>query len=109
MILVGTNVSRWENDMRVKAIEKTYYDRQDRMPGDVFEMDDRESVQIKILSVLGKIEVLNASEKTQAPSYTAKIVEAEEEEPRKSGAMTTEGDSLTPRRVYRRRDMRAER
>lgn len=100
--------------MRVKALQKGYYNRRDRMPGEVYEMDDREEAQAKLLSILGKIEIL--------PGHTTRAMKAEEpQQPTEPAAdQTTEPstevqpmttDSLTSPHTnrYRRRDMRAAR
>jgi len=102
--------------MRVKALVKTYYDRRDRMPGDVYEMDDREDLQIRLLCSLGTIELV----KKEAPKYETKVMEPEPEpaaaaEPEQASSeqapMTSESNALTPLNNpsprYRRRDMRA--
>ena|SRR6185503_2282130 len=107
--------------MRVRALKKTYYNKSDRMPGDIFEMDDRESVDVKVLTALGTIEVVKEEEQkpevsVRQPLYQRTAIEPDPEpsserkpEP-SSDPMTTEGNTLTdtPRRTYRRRDMRAE-
>lgn len=95
--------------MRVRALQKIYYARQDRMPGDVYEMDDRESVDIKILTALGKIEILR-DELVPAPQvYETKVVEAEPAPVEPMATDNSEPVLGAPRRTYRRRDMRAER
>lgn len=102
--------------MHVKALQKGYYDRRDRMPGEVYEMDDREADQAKLLSILGKIEILPVGYITRAMKVEEpkqqQLAEQPVEQPvelpsTEVAPMTT--DSLTPRNRYRRRDMRAAR
>jgi hypothetical protein len=93
--------------MRVRAKAPMYYSRRMYAVGDEYEMDDREHGEAKILSVLGKIDVIQA-----APAYQATAMKAEPEpepEPVPAAPMTTEDDALTGKRIYRRRDMRAQR
>jgi hypothetical protein len=100
--------------MRVKALQKFYYNRRDILPGESFDMDDRESGEARILSVLGKIEILP----TQPAKLETRALVAEEppaapepppvEQPVAAPMTTQSADALTGRRVYRRRDMRAE-
>lgn len=97
--------------MRVKAIQRMYYGKQMREPGDVYEMDDRESNEAMILSTLGKIEIVK--DETATPKYRTAALKAEEptEEPKRPAQpMTTEDNPLVggQRRFYRRRDMKAE-
>jgi hypothetical protein len=108
--------------MRVKALQKIYYGRQDRQPGDTYDMDDREAAEAKILAVLGKIEIVASapeSKKSEAPvktepttRYRAAALSAEEEPSASAEPMTTENTgALTGgerKRFYRRRDMKAE-
>src|SRR5262245_7810677 len=97
--------------MKVRALEKTYYDRRDRMPGDIYDMDDREEAQAKLLAILGKIEFVQAAPGSllDAPKQTAYVTahvtqEAEPEaEPEKPNI-----NPATGKRFYRRRDMRPE-
>lgn len=94
--------------MRVRAIEKIYYDRKEYMPGETFDMDERAAVDINILCVLKKIEkVDDAASVTEVPSYTTKVEEPEEEETTEETS-TEDNPNGTKRRVYRRRDMRPE-
>src|SRR5262245_57463743 len=102
--------------MKVRARQKTYYAGRERLPGDEFEMDDRQHVDIKILTVLGTIEPVEQEEArpAAAPTYraAAMVPEPKAEEPKPAAqVVTTEAaEPLSPeRRVYRRRDMRAER
>jgi hypothetical protein len=104
--------------MRVRAIEKTYYNGQDRMPGDEFEMDDREAVDINILTVLGKIERINdpkaEDHRARAPTTYQTTAAQPEPKPRakedETEAGGKEGETQGPerRRYYRRSDMRPE-
>jgi hypothetical protein len=116
--------------MEVVAKEKIYYGGKDRYPGETFEMDDRQYVDINILLVTGKIEKVRSAAEG-APKYRTKVMEPELQPPPKEeapkpkeeapppesqpqGPMTTEDSALTTssspgRRVYRRRDMRSER
>jgi len=112
--------------MEVKAIEKIYYGGKDRYPGEVFEMDDRQYVDINILLVTGKIEKVRSITE-DAPKYRTKVMEPQppkdtanlkeepppETSPTQQGPMTTEDNPLSSpsqsRRIYRRRDMRSER
>jgi hypothetical protein len=102
--------------MRVRAIEKIYYGGRDRRPGDEYEMDDREDVQINVLCLLGKIERTKSADPPKRPREEERPQKPSEPEkppePEKSTAtspMTTgSGLSENPRR-YKRRDMRAER
>jgi hypothetical protein len=101
--------------MRVKAIQRMYYDKKDRLPGEEYEMDDREYGEAKILAVLGKIEIMPKETVAARRTYETAAVKAEdqpEEKPAAPVAMTTDNsDALvsSPRRQYRRRDMKAER
>jgi hypothetical protein len=97
--------------MKVKALQKIYYAGQDRNPGDEFEMDDRESVNINILTVLGKIEqVAVAKAAPTALTYQTRAIKAEQPEEKKEepNVMTVADFPSTSRRVYRRRDMKSE-
>ena len=102
--------------MRVKAIQKIYYDRRDRMPGDVYDMDDREMSEARTLAALGKIEILPSEPvKRQEPPpkpvvATSSAPDTPEQPKIESKIMTTEtsGDLVgQSRRYYRRRDMKA--
>lgn len=99
--------------MRVKALQKMYYNRRDVLPGEEYDMDDREAVTANLLHALGKIEILKPKVGAQiVPARTVQPVAAPVEEPKPAPApMTTEGtgDALTGgRRQYRRRDLKAE-
>ena len=89
--------------MKVRALEKIYYERRDRMPGEVFDMDDRESVNIRLLCVLKKIELVGRDEKVE----TAAMRPMDPPPERKDESPPAEA-SQDPerRRQYRRRDMR---
>lgn len=101
--------------MRVRALQKTYYDRRDRMPGETYEMDDREEMQAKLLQAIGTIEILP----TQRPAVEARVVEAEADagggsvdDDRPTDPAAADDATEPPRRgrqFYRRRDMRAQR
>lgn len=99
--------------MRVKAKEKIYYARREYQAGEEFDMDDRESVDINILCVTGKIEKVQTDtpKPTQAPKYETRTVQPEppaaEPEQKPPQVMGTENTPLT-RRYYRRRDMQAD-
>jgi hypothetical protein len=101
--------------MRVRAVQKIYYGRRDRHPGDTYDMDDREESEAKILAAIGKIEILGPEAKKPAPAVEYRTA-ALEPEPAPAAAeakpmTTTEDDeALTSgtKRYYRRRDMRAE-
>ena len=111
--------------MRVKALQKMYYNRRDMMPGEEYEMDDRESGEVNILVALGKIELVKEEPKEQpkpaAPAYRTKQMTAADSEnppsedpPPRTGpaqVMTTDNSGLMgpEKRTYRRRDMKAER
>ncbi len=109
--------------MKVRALEKMYYDKRDRMPGDVYDMDDRESSAINLLVAIKKIEIVAdepaPASAAAAPTYTTKVMQPEQpvaqdktQSEMPPGPMTTDNtEGLTggPRRIYRRRDMRSER
>lgn len=90
--------------MRVKARQSMYYGRRMRAIDEVYEMDDREESEAKILAALGKIEILPAEEVKQ--QHHAAAIKAEDP-PSLPEPMTTETSVIEPRR-YRRRDMRSE-
>ena len=111
--------------MKVRALKKTYYAKQDRMPGDVYDMDDREHDAIKVLTLLEIIEVVREEVKQPAPYQTRALAADQSEQSEQpeqqseappppdpaSEPMATEENPLVstgPRRTYRRRDMRAE-
>jgi hypothetical protein len=98
--------------MKVKAIEKMYYGGRDRMPGEVYEMDDRQGVEINVLCLLKKIELVKGEAPTEQSAaatptesidlpltYRTSDLKAEEPQPE---------EEPTKRRYYRRRDSRAE-
>jgi len=117
--------------MKVRAITKMYYGRRDRLPGEVYEMDEREHSEVNVLVALGKLELVKDEEKMPVPymgiDYEKEIAfeetktesiepekaEEPQEEPEPPSSSeekpVTAIDSLTrPKRSYRRRDMRAE-
>jgi ribosomal 50S subunit-recycling heat shock protein len=91
--------------MRVKALEKLYYDRRDVHPGDEYEMDDRESNEIKILEALGKIKVLGPAKPEPEPAAEPEPVNIEESE-----EQVDENELHISRSHgrYRRKDLRSE-
>jgi hypothetical protein len=105
--------------MRVKALQKIYYNRRDILPGETYDMDDREHGEAKILATLGKIEIVEEEKpQAQAPLAPTRALAAEEpareETPPQTsgpvGPMTTDS-GLVPgarRNMYRRRDLKAE-
>jgi len=120
--------------MKVRAITKMYYGRRDRLPGEVYEMDEREHSEVNVLVALGKLELVKDEEKMPVPymgidydprekeiafeetkteSIEPEKAEEPQEEPEPPSSPeekpVTAIDSLTrPKRSYRRRDMRAE-
>lgn len=109
--------------MRVKAKQYMYYDRRGYQAGEEYDMDDREEATAKLLSTLGKIEILSikadqSKPQTQSaqPAQTYRTANLQSEDQHQSqpstkvDPMTTEGDALTgpEKRTYRRRDMRPE-
>lgn len=103
--------------MKVKALKKTYYNRRDVLPGETYEMDDREEAQARALEAIGTIKILKGDQpKQQQTRVQTRAMDAEpaKEEPPQStavGPMTTDS-GLVPgegtRRIYRRRDLKAE-
>jgi hypothetical protein len=112
----------------VVAKEKIYYGGRDRHPGEVFQMDDRQEIDINIMTVLGKIEKVKSAapyrDKAMRPAPPPAKEEAPPEVPPQASqepppdppkVMTTEGNPLTgsespaSKRFYRRRDMRSDR
>jgi hypothetical protein len=97
--------------MRVRAIQRMYYGRRMREPDETYEMDDREESEAKILVALGKIEILKEQIAKAAPAkIETRALKAEEPPaPTPAKVMSTEtAPELTPRRYYRRRDLKAE-
>lgn len=105
--------------MRVKALAKTYYNKQDRFPGDEYDVDERELTQLKALEACGIIQILKEEPQKPRGYRTAAVKPQDEppppwgEEPKQDNpgqVMTTEGSGLVsgPRRRYLRRDMKAE-
>lgn len=99
--------------MRVKALQSMYYGKRMRAVDEEYDMDDREGSEANILAALGKIEILK-------PKLEARVMKAEApqpvqqaEEPKSTPVQpmgTESADALTGnRRVYRRRDLKAER
>jgi hypothetical protein len=88
------------------------------MPGDVYDMDDREEVSINVLCLLGKIEriadaQIAAAKKPAQPdrTYPTAALEPQPEAGRAQGEEASgeeESDAPTKRRYYRRRDLRPE-
>jgi hypothetical protein len=102
------------NAMRVKALQKFYYNRRDMLPGESFEMDDREVGEAKILATLGKIEILKQTMEAQPAKQPQKQQQAApetlpplQEQRAAVGPMTTDS-GMPMRRQYRRRDLKAE-
>lgn len=102
--------------MRVKALQKFYYNRRDMLPGETFEMDDREAGEAKILSTLGKIEILKQTmeaqpakqpQKQQQQAAPPETLPSLQEQRAAVGPMTTDS-GMPMRRQYRRRDLKAE-
>src|SRR4051794_28487646 len=103
--------------MRVKAIQKMYYNRRDMLPGEEYDMDDREQSEANILFVLGKIEIISRPQQTLPTAQ--RVSQAPQEEPQQQSephhqtdlAMTTETFNSDPPKAprYRRRDLRAQR
>ena len=91
--------------MKVKAVQSMYYDRRMREPGDVYDMDDREEATAKLLEMLGKIEIVKSTEApTPPPQYETAELKAV---PPPSEPELPDNDVMG-KRVYRRRDLRAE-
>lgn len=100
--------------MRVKALQKFYYNRRDMLPGESFEMDDREAGEAKILATLGKIEILKQTMEAQPAKQPQKQEQAAPEtlppfqEQRAAVGPLTTDSGMPMRRQYRRRDLKAE-
>lgn len=105
--------------MRVKALQKIYYNKQERAVGDEYEMDDREEGEAKILATIGKLQILEDEPAkpvaTPVPEgVTSRALGPQEEQPQPSKPiepLTTESAApLTQgkRGYYRRRDLKAE-
>jgi len=104
---------RSEMPMRVKALQKFYYNRRDMLPGETFEMDDREHGEAKILATLGKIEIVQQTMQAQPAKQPQKqelapdTLPSLQEQRAAVGPMTTDS-GMPMRRQYRRRDLKAE-
>lgn len=104
--------------MRVKALKKTYYNRRDVLPGETYEMDDREEAQARALEAIGTIEILKGDQPKQPPPQQLRTASLKPESATLGGAesssqvgpMTTSDSGLVPsaKRFYRRRDLKAE-
>jgi predicted alternative tryptophan synthase beta-subunit len=97
--------------MYVKALQKMYYVRRNYDIGDVYEMDDREEGEAKILALLGKVEIVKKPAVVEAPKYQAADLKPEGWPPKPEQATEATDSSDNPdrpRRTYRRRDMRPE-
>lgn len=99
--------------MRVKALQPMYYGRQMRAVGEEYDMDEREAQEVKILSLLGKIEVVKKAEEPVAPvfdafEYKTTAFEGDKPEPAPDPQPAAEPATGERKRYYRRRDMRAE-
>lgn len=102
--------------MLVRAKQKMYYDRREHLPGETYEMDDREYVNINVLCLLGWIEKVTDDQTSKkpepAPAYKTAAIKPEpapvdiEDDEKEEGAQTHQGRDATVRRYYRRRDMR---
>lgn len=105
--------------MRVKSLHRdNYYDKQQRVVGDIYEVDDRDEANQKLLEKLGRIEILKDEppQPKPAPEPEPAPPQPEQAQPQEAPPSTqvepmTTDDGLTPpmRRTYRRRDMKAER
>lgn len=99
--------------MRVKAIQRMYYNRRDYKPGETYDMDDREEGEAKTLALLGKIEILKEEKPAQPPRPVQTKVATPEPDKPPAEPLTTEntpfvGEGAPSRRYYRRRDLKAE-
>ena len=95
--------------MRVKALQKMYYNRREMLPGDEYDMDDREEQSARLLVTLGKIEMVNAPKSDVGRPVAMTAPKAEEKPlPAPADPMTTEEVPFSTRRYYRRRDMKSE-
>jgi hypothetical protein len=90
-----------------------YYNRRDIKPGETYEMDDREEGEAKILSALGKIEILK-QQRVEVETRALQPEQPKQEPLPKPTAVeplsTESAEALTTptRRTYRRRDLKAE-
>ncbi len=102
--------------MRVRALKYYYVDRQEHHAGEEFEMDDRQEAAVDILCKLGTLERVGGEKKLDEVDMKARSAEAwafkaEDDEKARTGEIDL--DLASPnkpegRRIYRRRDLRAE-
>lgn len=101
--------------MRVKPLQKMYYNRREYAVGEEYEMDDREEAQVKLLVALGKLVIVPAPKQSSSYHTESMTVEPAASEPVKEedSSLISESQISDPetghrRRHYKRRDMRAE-
>ena len=83
--------------MEVRALKEYYYNRRMYSPGETFDMD--ESNHLLILVTHGVLERVGPSKPKPTPVITTRDLKAEEPEKK---------EEPDKRRIYRRRDLRAE-
>lgn len=79
--------------MKVKALKKYYYDKREILPGETFEMDDRQAGEARILATIGTLEILSSSEQ-QTQQAAPERVNRYEIPP--SGSVPAEPTAETP-------------